>query len=388
MSILWIYDKQIAPNSGGTERATHSVMRALAKNGQTTVGFLVFRQDHPRAIYDPQGRRIDDLYAFLKATHVHVVINQIGFSKWLLEEFHSRGGSRWQAEGGRVVTCMHFDPLMFSETLRELTRDWKKKTWLQKVRRLGRIAYLPVARRKAAQDLKHDYAYLIEKSDYYIILSEKHRKTLHEMSRTQYPERVLVIPNPNTFTDNYSKSRVVEKCKTVLIVSRLDEPQKRISLALLAWGQAMSSGNFDEWTLQVVGDGEYADDYRELIIEKRIRNVEFIGHTDPEKYYEKASIYLHTAKREGWGLTITEAMQKGVVPIVMNSCAVYEEFITDGQNGILSENGNIAAFAACIAELVCNQEKRQCMAERAIETTQQHDLDRIVRQWSDLVTVD
>ncbi len=55
MSILWIYDKPIEPQAGGTERATHLVMNALKETGYFTAGFLVFRQDLPREIHDTQG---------------------------------------------------------------------------------------------------------------------------------------------------------------------------------------------------------------------------------------------------------------------------------------------------------------------------------------------
>lgn len=388
MSILWIYDKKIDPNAGGTERATHSVMSALEKNGHATAGFLVFQQDHPRAIHDRRGKRIDDLYSFLRDNDVHVIINQIGYSKWLLDEFLVRGGQRWRDEGGRVITCLHFDPSMFSETVWDLTRHWRRKTLLQKVRRLGRIALLPISRHKAARALRQAYAHLIEKSDCYIILSEKHRQKLYKISRTPHVGRVHSIQNLITFSGLFPKDRLREKRKTILIVSRLDEPQKRISLALLAWARVMRTGKFDDWTLQVVGDGEHAEDYRELTMRKRIRNVEFIGRADPNNYYDNASIYLHTAKREGWGLTITEAMQKGAVPIVMNSCAVFEDIIENGQNGILSKDKNVKEFAAHIADLISNDEKRERIAIRAIEATLRHDQHFIVEKWSALLTIE
>ena len=110
MSILWIYDKPIKPQAGGTERATQLVMNALAERGYVTAGYLVIHQDHPREIRDINGCRIDNLKLFLKENNVHVVINQIGYSKWLLEEFLERGGQGWKEEGGRILTKLHFDP--------------------------------------------------------------------------------------------------------------------------------------------------------------------------------------------------------------------------------------------------------------------------------------
>lgn len=386
MSILWIYDKTIDPQAGGTERATHLVMTALSDRGYQTAGFLVFRQDgSPREILNASGARVEDLYGFLKENDVSVVVNQIGYSKWLLEEFLARGGARWKEEGGRIVTKLHFDPLMFSTTLRDLCRHWRSRSPKQKVRRLGRIALLPLEKYKAKRTLRDAYAYLIEQSCAYVILSEKHREKLYNMSRTDYRDRVHAIPNPNTFATALAPERVPCKSKTALVVSRLDEPQKRVSLALLAWSEVMQMGEFTDWTLKILGEGDYLEDYIKLIARKQIPKVSFVGRADPEPYYEDAALYLHTAKREGWGLTIAEAMQKGVVPLVMRSSPVFEELIVHTNNGILCKNGNVKSFAAAVAELMRSRETRERMAVRAIETSHLRDLDRIVEKWSDVL---
>lgn len=386
MSILWIYDKPIDPQAGGTERVTHSVMTALDNQGRSIAGFLVFRQDHPRAIYDQYGDEVKDLFGFLKGHGVQVVINQIGYSEWMLKEFLHQGGERWKSEGGRIVSCLHFGPTMFHETIWQLTRRWEEKSLLQKIRRLVRILLIPVSRRKADEIRKRAYAYCIEQSDSFVILSETHRQELLTLSGTTFPERVRVIPNPNTFAVPLPKNRLPEKRKVVLIVSRLEEAQKRISLALKAWQKVMDSRDFRDWTLQVVGDGEFRHDYVNLVSKRQIPNVEFIGRADPEPYYEASSIYLHTAIHEGWGLTITEAMQKGVVPIVMNSCPVFGDFIENGYNGMLVEDGNVEAFSQCILELMAENARRNAMAVHAIDSISRNSLTAIVSKWIEIVS--
>lgn len=382
MSILWIYDNVIDPQAGGTERATHLVMNAMSRRGHTTAGFLVFRQDHPRAIYDTAGEQVEDLYSFLKSQNVHVVVNQIGYSKWLLEEFLNQGGKRWREEGGRIVTKLHFDPLMFSTSIRALARQWRQRTPIQKLRRLGRIALLPLERQKAAKALQEAYAYLLEQSDTYVILSEKHRQKLLYISGTSHCDKVIAIPNPNTFAATLAPERVPFKSRTALVVSRLDEPQKRVSLALLAWHRSMANSGLESWSLKILGDGDYLADYRSLVAHKGILNVEFLGKSDPEPYYNDAAIYLHTAKREGWGLTIAEAMQKGVVPIVMRSSPVFEEMIVDGKNGILVPDGDVGAFAAQLTNLMRSRDRRESMALNSIEAAASRSQDRIFEFWS------
>lgn len=385
MSILWLYDKAIDPRQGGTERATFSVMNALRAAGHATAGSIVIQQSCPRRILDSDGNEIADLYAFLMAREVHVVINQIGYSDWLLREFLDRGGKRWVDEGGRVITCLHFDPQMFPETLTELVRGWDQKDWRQKVRRVVRIALLPLSRLKAWIRLRNAYSYLIEKSDRFVILSESHRRRLYAMSRTSARDRVVVIQNPNSFPANYTPDHLLGKKKTVLVVSRLDEPQKRISLAILAWERVMCSGEFPDWTLKIVGDGDYAEDYRRLVQERKIENIEFFGRTDPEALYEEASLYLHVARREGWGLTITEAMQKGAVPLVMDCSSVFREIICCGESGILSENGDVVKFAGHMSALMRDPERRGALAVGAIAASGRNDIGLIVSKWAELL---
>jgi glycosyltransferase involved in cell wall biosynthesis len=385
MSILWIYDKPIDPMAGGTERATHLVMRAFAERRYPTAGFLIFQQDEPRDIRSANGQLVSNLYEFLKTNDVHVVVNQIGYSKWLLEEFLSRGGERWKNEGGLIITKLHFDPLMFPPELRDLVRHWLRRNPMQKLRRLGRIAILPMERRKTAQNLREAYIYLLEHSDAFVILSERHRQPLYGISGGTHCDRVHVIGNPNTFANTLLPDRVLQKSRTVLIVSRLDEPQKRLSMALRAWGKVMRMDDFSDWTLKVLGEGHYLEDYTAMITREHIHNVEFLGKVDPEPHYDEAALYLHTAKREGWGLTITEAMQKGVVPVVMRSTPVFDELISSGNDGILVSNGNVTVFAKELAMLMRSRETRERLALRAIEASHKHDADLIFEKWAALL---
>lgn len=386
MSILWIYDKPIDPRAGGTERATHLVANALADRGYPIGGYLVFEQDEPRDIRNSSRGVVEDLYTYLRAKKVDVVVNQIGYSSWLLEEFLARGGQRWREEGGRIVTCLHFDPLMFSEGITELVRGWRNRTAYQRLKRCVRIALLPLTNLRAIRARNKSYSLLIASSDRFVILSESHRAKLERFSRTKHPDRIVVVPNLNSFRESISEEDLQNKANTALIVGRLDEPQKRVSLALKAWSIAMQDPALASWKLKVVGDGAYRPDYEQQVRINQIPNVEFLGRTDPTKFYREASIYLHTAKREGWGLTITEAMQNGAVPIVMNSCSVFAELIDHGKTGILSADRSVERFSDAIVRLVKDAPVRQKMALTAVTASQLRDDDIVVSKWSDVLS--
>lgn len=108
MTILWIYNQPLIPEAGGTERITSLVAKGLSERGYRCLGILEFKESDWSMTYN--DKPVDNLYNFLKANNVDVVINQIAYAKWLLEAFLANGGNQWHAEGGRIISCLHFDP--------------------------------------------------------------------------------------------------------------------------------------------------------------------------------------------------------------------------------------------------------------------------------------
>ena len=98
----------LVPEAGGTERITSIIARGLSERGYNCLGILQFTEGSGQMIYE--GKIVEDLYSFLKDNHVDVVINQIAYATWLLLDFLDRGGDRWHKEGGKIISCLHFDP--------------------------------------------------------------------------------------------------------------------------------------------------------------------------------------------------------------------------------------------------------------------------------------
>ena len=70
-----------------------------------------------------------------------------------------------------------------------------------------------------------------------------------------------------------------------------------------------------------------------------------VRRKNPLRYYEHASIFMMTSAYEGWGMTVIEAMQNGVVPIVFNSYSAVYDILTDEEDGIIIENNDIKNYA-------------------------------------------
>jgi trehalose synthase len=96
----------------------------------------------------------------------------------------------------------------------------------------------------------------------------------------------------------------------------------------------------------------------------------------------RATVVLQKSIREGFGLTVAEAMWKGAAVVGGNVGGIRHQ-IEDGVNGFLVSSVDEAA--ARIVQLVKDKELRERLGQRARETVQQHFLlTRLLEQYLDL----
>ena len=105
---------------------------------------------------------------------------------------------------------------------------------------------------------------------------------------------------------------------------------------------------------------------------ERIGNAElrFVPHLSDRhavaKYSHAADVYVHGARAEVWGLSITEAMACGL-PVVASDVGGIPDQVTDGQNGFLIPVGDAVRMAERIQRLVNDERLRAEMGRRALE---------------------
>jgi trehalose synthase len=89
--------------------------------------------------------------------------------------------------------------------------------------------------------------------------------------------------------------------------------------------------------------------------------------------------------REGFGLTVTEAMWKGAAVVGSNVGGIRRQ-IRDGQNGFLV--GSIDQAAERIVQILRDPGLRQQLGARARETVRDNFLmSRLVEDWIDVLSV-
>ena len=379
MNILFIYDSPMNPEKGGTERSTSLVMDELEKRGHKCLGFLHFNQDNPQE-YFYNNVRVPCLLEFLTNHHIDVVVNQIAFHQWLLKAFLDNGGREWKSRGGKIISFMHFDPSDVPFNITNLFRDFGKKNLYAKVKRIGLLFYLPFLLKRMRKERHLSFRYIYEESDKYILMSKAFIPIFCKKAGIEYNEKLHVITNMLTFPTIQHKSILDTKDKRVIVVARLDEKQKKISTILKVWHQLKDHHTY---ILQIIGSGKDEQFYKDLVRKMGIKDVEFCGQQSPLDYYLKARIFLMSSPAEGWGLTITESMQNGVVPIVMNTSVVFQDIIDHKQNGFLA--GSINEFREYLNKLLIHDTERRKIALNALNKVSQFCSSKVGDDWDNLL---
>jgi len=198
MNILWIYDHPFNPEAGGTERLTKIISDGLKQRGHNCMAILVFDQVK-RGNINYNGRVVRDLYCFLNEFEIDIVINQIAYAYWLLKDFYKFGGQKWHDEGGKVISCLHFDPKFPSISIPNLLVNWSKLNLFRKIKRLVRISLTPLYNWRERRFHRYSYAYVYKHSDFYVLLSNTHKSNFLKCSGLNCNKKLISIFNPLTF---------------------------------------------------------------------------------------------------------------------------------------------------------------------------------------------
>lgn len=204
-----------------------------------------------------------------------------------------------------------------------------------------------------------------------VVLTEEDRAAWVEL------DNVITIPNPLPFSSSVVSSR---NNKRVIVVGRYCH-EKGYDYLLQAWAKVQIV--CPDWQLSVFGDGDKTV-YDRMIDELQIDRSRCILNDrtlDIQSEYVNSSLAVCSSRFEGFGLSIVEAMACGL-PVVSFDCPWGpRSIISDNEDGILVENGNIDRLAEYMIFLMQNAEKRKCMSDNAIRNVQRFKIEKIAQQW-------
>ncbi|SHK76052.1 MULTISPECIES: glycosyltransferase [unclassified Fibrobacter] len=371
MNVLFVFNNPLDAMAGGVERVTVSVMRGLLKYG---IQSFYLQDTGTETLFE--GKTVDVERFFLDKS-IDVVVQQLACD-CVVSRYLSN-----KAKNIPYIVAWHTAPPTFVKSWRVAsTKTFGSVS--DEIKRFVRMAFFPIFYWKELKRFHARWGKIIPRVSKILLLSNSFapffQKNLHVSS-----DKITAIPNILSFDVRNDKSIIAQKKNEVLIVSRMKEPQKRISLALKIWREVEKSKIAETWTLKIIGDGENLQDYKKLAARMNLKNVQFMGKQNPRPFYETAAMSMMTSSFEGWGLTLTESQQFGVVPLAFDSYASIKDIIFDGENGFLIPYGNLKMYAQKMLDLMKDDNMRANVALNCLELSSRFDIENVLPMWREML---
>jgi glycosyltransferase involved in cell wall biosynthesis len=150
-----------------------------------------------------------------------------------------------------------------------------------------------------------------------------------------------------------------------LTVAMMRAGDKLASYRILA--DALARLGRADWTLDIVGGGEARPEVERLFLRFGAR-VRLHGQLDDRArlaaLYGQADLFLWPAVNEAYGLVFLEAQAFGC-PIVAGAYGGVASVVRDAPAGVLTRPGDAGAFAAAVAALIADPQRRNALGTAA-----------------------
>lgn len=231
-------------------------------------------------------------------------------------------------------------------------------------------------------------------------LIDSYRSKQEEIKASYYDRFIVLTNEDKTHWKNLHNIEVIPNFITLpLVKPRQEQTKKNILIAVgrLAYQKgfdrliaacALIKNELQDWEIHIYGNGELKSALQKQIESNDLANIIRIypATNTIEKVYQNAKGFLCTSRFEGLPLVLIEAMSYGI-PVISFTCSCGpRDIITDYQDGILVENGDIKSFSEAIKQFVEKEELRNKFSYAAKEKAKQFSKEHIMLKWNDLFT--
>lgn len=383
MNILFTFPFVFNPQKGGTERVTDILAKEFKRRGHKIFylnmvadnskmdyefpGEMSFIDEHPKSETD----RSRQYFNYLNDNQIDVVINQGGIMKscnFFCETSNTKAIS---------ITVVHCDPMINYNVLFNEISTLRNDSIQEWVKRILRITYFPIRKRKLKKYLTNHFAELSIKTDYLCLLSDRFVPNLKSLCPSVCNTKIISIGNPNTYKIEKNE---LPKEKIVLFVGRMDLGHKKPDRMIRIW--KVIAKRFPDWKLVMIGGGASLEVMKHQSL--NIPNIVFTGFTDPKVYYKKASVLCMTSNYEGWPMVLAEAMAHGVVPMSYESYSAIHDILKDDVQ--IVSPFSIREYVEKLSTIMRNESLRLTLAAEGYRTVEQYTVNRIADKWEAFMT--
>jgi glycosyltransferase involved in cell wall biosynthesis len=149
----------------------------------------------------------------------------------------------------------------------------------------------------------------------------------------------------------------------VLSVARLIE-QKDHPTLLRAFARVHEQHS--DARLAILGWGPLERELRALVRKLGLDDVvQITGRVEPRAWLERADVFAHTPRWEGFGIVLLEAMLASL-PVVATRVSAVPEIVVDGETGILVAPGDVDDAARALGEVLGDEARRRALGEAGL----------------------
>ena len=214
---------------------------------------------------------------------------------------------------------------------------------------------------------------IVRRFDKFVVLTNEDRGYWGNLPNIE------VIPNAAMFVaDRYSDVSV----KRVIAVGRLDY-QKGFDRLIQAWEIVNKSGKYDDWRLDIFGQGDWKDMLQGMIDKKGLNGSAFINKPTKNigEEYADSSMLVMSSNYEGFPMVMIEAMACGLPVVAFDFKCGPKDIISDGENGLIIQNGDIMALAEGMMKLMGNTQDRKRMSQNARKIVDTYSERVVMDKW-------
>jgi glycosyltransferase involved in cell wall biosynthesis len=95
------------------------------------------------------------------------------------------------------------------------------------------------------------------------------------------------------------------------------------------------------------------------------------GRVEPREWLERAEVFAHTSRWEGFGIVLLEAMLSSL-PVVATRVSAVPEIVVDGETGLLADPCDAGTIAGHLIRLLGDESQRAALGANGLRRAREH----------------